>query len=42
MKPVWLAAAIAVLLIVSSAAAFAGWLTPAALLAVLSGLAFCG
>ncbi|HEV3427164.1 MAG TPA: hypothetical protein VG320_04710 [Paraburkholderia sp.] len=42
MKRAWLAATIAVLLIMSSAVAFAGWLTPAALLALLSGLTFCG
>jgi hypothetical protein len=46
MKPVWIAAAVAVavavLLIVSSVAAFAGWLAPSALLALLSGLTFCG
>lgn len=42
MKRVAIAVVVTLLLIVSSAAAFAGWLTPSALLAVLSGLAFCG
>lgn len=42
MKSAWIAATVAALLIMSSAVAFAGWLTPAALLALLSGLTFCG
>ncbi len=42
MRAAWIAATVAVLLIVSSIMAFAGWLSPPALLAVLSGLTFCG
>jgi hypothetical protein len=42
MKPAWIAATLAVLLIVSSAVALAGWLAPSVLLALLSGLTFCG
>ena len=42
MKSAWFAAAGVLLLIAISAVAFAGWLTSSALLALLSGLTFCG
>jgi hypothetical protein len=42
MKPAWIAVSTALMLAALSAVAFAYWLTPSMLLALLSGLAFCG
>lgn len=42
MKPAWIAVSIGLLLAMSVAIAFVYWLTPSMLLALLSGLTFCG